>query len=68
MLKIILTSILLSQYPTPEPQPDCTIDPAVAMVFRWAVECPTHVLKFEFREDGAFRVVCIPARKLRLTK
>jgi hypothetical protein len=60
-----LAFLLLSQYPVPEPQPTCKTDPAVLMVFRWAYECPTRTLRFEYRDDGTFRVVCIPANKLR---
>jgi len=64
MLSTFLMLTALSQYPLPEPRPTCSLDPAVAMVFKWAEECPTHTLRFEFRDD-TFRVVCIPARKLR---
>ena len=33
------------------------------MVYQWAIGCPTHTLRFEFRDDGTFRVVCLGKRK-----
>ena len=63
MLALALTLSLLGQYPVPEDQPTCATDPAVKMVFRAAVECPSHTLRFEWRDDGTFRVVCTPERK-----
>jgi hypothetical protein len=59
----ILAFLAVSQYPQPEPQPTCKLDPAVLMVFKHAAECPTHTLRFEYRDDGTFRVVCLGTSK-----
>ena len=64
MLALALTLALVSprQYPLPEERPECKLDPASTMVFKWAVECPTHTLRFEFKDDGTFRGVCVDKR------
>jgi hypothetical protein len=58
-----LALLMLAQYPEPEPGPFCALDPGTKIVFRWARECPTHTLRFEYRDDGTFRVVCLTSSK-----
>ena len=62
MLSTILMLMLEAQYPPPEPRPYCQLDPGTEMVFYWAETCPTHTLRFEYRDDGTFRVVCLSTR------
>jgi hypothetical protein len=66
MLKLfIFAAVILAQYPLPDPhdKPTCRLDPAVNIVFDSARECPSHTLRFEYRDDGTFRVVCLTTTK-----
>ena len=59
MLALALPLAMLSPSQYPPPDACDKLSPAVNMVFDWAHECPTHTLRFEYRDDGTFRVVCL---------